>query len=85
MIWLSTGWKDYRLLDCGGGQRYEYWGGHYLVRPDPQAIWQPDGKWDRWGRYIPPQQNGRRLVAGFFTARGLENKIPLPHLQHKNP
>ena len=47
MIWLSTGWKDYRLLDCGGGQRYEYWGGHYLVRPDPQAIWQPDGKWDR--------------------------------------
>ena len=34
---ISTGWKDYKLLDCGGGERLERWGGYILRRPDPQA------------------------------------------------
>lgn len=45
-MWTASNWKDYRLLDCGDGKRYENWGGHFLVRPDPQAIWRPASKWD---------------------------------------
>ena len=42
-MWLSNNWKEYALLDCGGGQRLERWGQQILVRPDPQAIWLPAG------------------------------------------
>ena len=46
-MWVASDWKDYRLLDCGGGPRYEKWGRQYLVRPDPQAIWPQAEKWDK--------------------------------------
>jgi len=47
-MWISDGWKDYRLVDCGEGQRLEYWGAHLLARPDPQAIWdKAGGPWNR--------------------------------------
>jgi len=32
-------WKDYVLLDAGGGEKVELWGDIKVVRPDPQAIW----------------------------------------------
>ena len=38
-MWISDKWKDYRLLDCGRGEKLERWGDYTLVRPDPQAIW----------------------------------------------
>ncbi|MEE1026985.1 MAG: class I SAM-dependent methyltransferase [Acutalibacteraceae bacterium] len=31
---------DYELLDVNKGNRLERWGNIFLVRPDPQAIWQ---------------------------------------------
>ena len=56
-MWTATGWKDYRLLDCGDGEKLERWGDYTLVRPDPQAIWktprtdpawaQPDARYAR--------------------------------------
>ena len=36
---VADGWRDYELLDCGGGRRLERWGAATLIRPDPQAIW----------------------------------------------
>lgn len=39
-MYISDKWREYRLIDCGGGRRLESWNGHILVRPDPQAIWQ---------------------------------------------
>ena len=50
-MWVSDGWKDYELLDCGGGERLERWGKFTLVRPDPQAIWRPEGRHPGWNRY----------------------------------
>lgn len=38
-MWIAPDWHDYRLLDCGGGERLERWGNYTLARPDPQAIW----------------------------------------------
>jgi len=32
-------WKDYALLDAGGGEKLERWGEIKVIRPDPQAIW----------------------------------------------
>ena len=39
-MWIADGWKNYELLDCGGGEKLERWGKQILVRPDPQAIWE---------------------------------------------
>ena len=50
-MWISSDWKDYELLDCGGGERLERWGKYLLVRPDPQAIWRPEGRHPGWRRH----------------------------------
>jgi 23S rRNA (cytosine1962-C5)-methyltransferase len=36
---LSNDWKDFELIDAGGGEKLERWGNYILRRPDPQAIW----------------------------------------------
>ena len=36
---LADNWKDYELLDASNGMKYERWGNFYLLRPDPQVIW----------------------------------------------
>ncbi len=38
-MWYSEDWKDYILIDAGGGEKLEYWKNILLRRPDPQAIW----------------------------------------------
>lgn len=35
----ADSWKDYEIIACGGGEKLERWGNVYLLRPDPQAIW----------------------------------------------
>lgn len=47
-MWVADGWKDYELLDCGGGEKLERWGRQILVRPDPQAIWEAEGQHPGW-------------------------------------
>lgn len=42
-MYIADGWKDYALLDAGGGEKLERWGDVVLLRPDPQAVW-PMGK-----------------------------------------
>ena len=36
---LANKWKDYELIDASLGQKFERWGNVYLLRPDPQVIW----------------------------------------------
>lgn len=36
---LANEWKDYELIDCSNGEKLERWGNFYLLRPDPQIIW----------------------------------------------
>lgn len=52
-MWIADGWKDYELLDCGGGEKLERWDKQILVRPDPQAIWETDHKTPAGGRPTP--------------------------------
>lgn len=32
-------WKDYELIDSGGGEKLERFGSIVLIRPEPQALW----------------------------------------------
>lgn len=45
---LCSRWKDYELLDSGGGFKLERYGPYTFVRPEPQAIWQPAWPAERW-------------------------------------
>ena len=61
-MWIADGWKDYELLDCGGGEKLERWGKQVLVRPDPQAIWNTPRRHHGWkrpdGRYLRSSAGG---------------------------
>ncbi len=45
---LAEDWKDYELIDTGGGEKLERWGKYTLRRPDPQAIWPAAGNIKAW-------------------------------------
>ena len=36
---LASRWRDFEVIETGGGMKKERWGGITLVRPDPQVIW----------------------------------------------
>ena len=36
---VSDKWDDYEILDTSNGMKLERWGKYYLLRPDPQIIW----------------------------------------------
>ena len=38
-MYLASSWRDYEILDAGGGDKLERWGDVTLLRPDPQAVW----------------------------------------------
>ena len=62
LMWIADQWQDYELLDCGGGEKLERWDKQYLVRPDPQAIWETDHRHPAWkkanARYLRSQTGG---------------------------
>ena len=39
---LADKWKDYEVIETGGGDKLERWNNVVLLRPDPQVIWQTD-------------------------------------------
>ena len=46
----GTYWKDYELLDSGGGEKLERFGAYVLARPEPKALWDKtlaDAEWAR--------------------------------------
>ena len=61
-MWIAGQWQDYELLDCGGGEKLERWDKQYLVRPDPQAIWETPRRLPEWkranARYLRSQTGG---------------------------
>lgn len=36
---IANEWKDYELIDTSNGEKLERWKDFYLLRPDPQIIW----------------------------------------------
>ncbi len=59
----SPDWKDYALLDSGGGMKLEQFGPYRLVRPEAEAIWLPALPEKEWkaaaAEFQPsPEENG---------------------------
>ncbi len=49
-MFLADNWKDYEVIDTSGGEKLERWGEYYLVRPDPQVIWDTPKEDKHWKR-----------------------------------
>ena len=47
-MFVSDKWQDFELVDCSKGEKLERWGRYYLVRPDPQAIWDTPRRNTHW-------------------------------------
>ena len=41
-------WKDYEIIDASLGQKLERWGNIYLLRPDPQIVWDNGNLLDKY-------------------------------------
>ena len=47
-------WADYGLIDSGHGRKFERYGPHKFIRPEPQAMWPPaQAIWDADGEFVP--------------------------------
>ncbi|WP_285711993.1 class I SAM-dependent methyltransferase [Erythrobacter oryzae] len=54
LVIACEGWDGYRLLDSGAGRKWESFGPHSFIRPEPQALWQPRvPDWQADGEFIP--------------------------------
>ena len=45
---VANDWKDYEILDMANGEKLERWGNIFLVRPDPQIIWEEKSFKEKW-------------------------------------
>lgn len=45
---IASDWDDYALLDSGHLQKLERFGSQTVIRPDPQAFWEPSRRVDSW-------------------------------------
>ena len=43
-------WKDYELIDCGSFEKLERFGNYYLIRPEPQAVWDKNLSEKDWAK-----------------------------------
>ena len=45
---VADDWEDYALLDSGHLQKLERFGSQTVIRPDPQAFWEPARPVETW-------------------------------------
>lgn len=95
LVMECAGWDSYRLLDSGAGRKWEAFGPHSFIRPEPQALWLPRiDNWQADGEFIPGSDEdggGRWQFAGRLPDDGWElgwNEVrftarptPFRHLQ----
>lgn len=63
LLQTSPGWKDYELVDSGGGWKLERYGKYLLKRPEPEAVWStaaPERTWNNASAWFRPsnEENG---------------------------
>lgn len=55
-------WRQYALLDSGGGRKLEQFGAYRLVRPEPRAVWKaalPDTEWQTAAAVYQEENGGK--------------------------
>ncbi len=95
LVMQCKGWDAYRLLDSGAGRKFEQFGPHSFIRPEPQAMWQPRlSQWDADGEFVPgsDEDGGGRWIfsrevpedgweLAWNEARFTARPTPFRHLQ----
>lgn len=56
-LYHPSSWTDYELLDSGDFEKLERFGKYVLIRPEPQAIWEP----------ALPSSDWKRMAHAHFT------------------
>jgi len=78
-LMVGEGWGDFALLDSGHGRKFESYGPHRFIRPEPQALWSPrQAHWAADGEFVPgSDEDGggrwhfdKQVPAGWRLARG---------------
>jgi 23S rRNA (cytosine1962-C5)-methyltransferase len=64
----SPNWSDYELIDSGAGRKLERFGMNKLIRPEAEAVWQPQLPEREWqqaaAEFVPSaEENGGHWVA----------------------
>lgn len=49
---ISDRWEDYEIIDASCGEKLERWGRYYLLRPDPQIVWDNGNLLDKYSSLI---------------------------------
>ena len=59
---IASNWKDYEILATSNGEKLERWKDIYLLRPDPQIIWNTQKQLDKYpnlhAKYIRSNTGG---------------------------
>lgn len=61
-------WQDYELLDCGNFEKLERFGEVVLIRPEPQALWQPVWSAEEWQKMAHGRFDQQGSNAGSWVA-----------------
>jgi 23S rRNA (cytosine1962-C5)-methyltransferase len=65
---VAEPWDDWALVDSGGGRKFERYGPITVIRPEPQAMWQPaQEEWSADATFVPgsdEEGGGRWQVDG---------------------
>ena len=60
---FPSSWQEYQLIDSGNFEKLERFGQYILIRPEPQAIWEPSLSIDEW----------KKMAHAHFTREQKEN------------
>ena len=75
----SSQWQDYELLDSGNLRKFERFGPHRFIRPEPQAMWHPRTEakdWEADGIFIPGKLGKNDHEDGEGGGWQLSEKLP---------
>ena len=68
-MWIADQWEDYKILDTSNKEKLERWGDYFLIRPDPQVLWDTPHNHSGWekknGHYHRSSNGGGEW--GFFN------------------
>lgn len=77
-ILTSSDWNEYELIDTGNREKLERFGPYFLIRPEPQAVWQkslPENEWEKMSHARYERMKGRR-GPGDESERGTWTRKP---------
>ena len=78
----TTSWEDYELIATSRGQKLERWKDVYLLRPDPQVIWDKGDLYEKYHNLIHAVYHRSNKGGGNW-----ENLKPMPtswQINYKN-